>query len=559
MSLVEARRILQLTDVNVLTEIILKNKWRQLLKENHPDKHQGEGQLSINRYNQICIDINNAYEYLRGHIDEYNSKFSKQSKTSFDDQTDFIFFINRNKVEKAMKAYFEGCKDTILKKQVTDFYYNEVRIEKAINEQEVRESIRKFKKGIVSLYKDYQMIHCIDNGIPSHFAFNIDYDCNCDEFLNQLYAMKDAHETRVSKRVYNALENQLIDSYLLNTPSFKQEICSMMSGMFSYTISAEEERRIISDIASVAAHINKYFMSRNKEFMKLRKLILSLPEEYDATGYTKEQLLDKLDESIITRKFDSICDGIRNEAESFIKKTKLIKSLHRILTIKSNVALIGLDSNKDQAKIQGIYHTLAEVNKVLADASVNEYTYEDLACLMNISFNDKATDDFIISMVGNGEYKIHVSMPKGKELGYVNKQPFVLLTPDKNQFLSLDERDAVLTDVYNYAKENLVISVDEFLSRGDAVFKYRYHGNRVELVIAEYFGLELSCDLDRKSGNVNYFYVTDARNHDFLYKDCKGYVPAYEDIENYVKEIYEPYIERIQGKKASQRKLNIKA
>ena len=138
-----------------------------------------------------------------------------------------------------------------------------------------------------------------------------------------------------------------------------------------------------------------------------------------------------------------------------------------MLTIKSNIALMGLDSSKDQARIQGIYQTLAEVNNVLAEASKGKYTYEDLSCLMNVSFKDKASDDFIISMVGNGEYKIHVSMPKNQKMGYVNTQPFVLMTPDKSQFLSLDERDAVLTDVYNYAKENLIIPVEEFLTRGN--------------------------------------------------------------------------------------------
>ena len=33
-----------------------------------------------------------------------------------------------------MKAYFEGCKGSILKKQVIDFYYNEVKIEEANTE-----------------------------------------------------------------------------------------------------------------------------------------------------------------------------------------------------------------------------------------------------------------------------------------------------------------------------------------------------------------------------------------------------------------------------------------
>lgn len=559
MSLVEARRILQLTDIDVLTAAILKSKWKQLLKENHPDKHATEGQIVVDRYNQICVEINNAYDYLVMHIDEYNAKYGKKTRSSFDSEPDFIFFINRSKVEKNMKAYFEGCKGSILKKQVIDFYYNEVKIEEANTEYEVREAIKRFKKGIISVYKDYQMFHCIDNGIPEHFAYNLDYNCNCDEFLNQLYAMKEAHETKVSQRVKNALDNQLIDEYLLNTDVFKDEICTMMAGMFSYTISPEEERRIISDITSRASRINRYFVNRSKEFMKLRKLVLSLPADYDVTGYTKKQLLDLLDNSIIVRNFDDVKDDIRNEAESFIKKTKLIKTLHRMLTIKSNIALMGLDSSKDQARIQGIYQTLAEVNNVLAEASKGKYTYEDLSCLMNVSFKDKASDDFIISMVGNGEYKIHVSMPKNQKMGYVNTQPFVLMTPDKSQFLSLDERDAVLTDVYNYAKENLIIPVEEFLTRGNAIFKYRYHGNKVELVICEYFGLELSCELDRKTGNINYFYVTDAKSYDFLYRDCKGSFSVFEDIEKYSKEIYGPYIEKMQGKTASQRKLNIKA
>ena len=48
--------------------------------------------------------------------------------------------------------------------------------------------------------------------------------------------------------------------YLLNTDVFKDEICTMMAGMFSYTISPEEERRIISDITSRASRINRYFV-----------------------------------------------------------------------------------------------------------------------------------------------------------------------------------------------------------------------------------------------------------------------------------------------------------
>lgn len=560
MSIKEARKILNLYDIDVLTDAILKSKYRQLMKECHPDRHQNEPEEVLARLNQQAVDINNAYDYLKTRIDEYNRGYGKTTgrSSSFDAEPDMMFFVRKASVIKNMKAYFENCSNSILRKQVIKFYKEDVRAEDMMSEATLRDAVNKFRNGIHDIYTNYEMFHRIDNGIPKHFIFNIDYNCNCDEFLTQLETLKSTHEKTMFKRVYNSLRHQFGDEeYVMSMECFKDEVTRLMCPLFSYTISPEEERGIIESIGQYGASVNRYFEKRKDEFYKLRKQIINLPDEFNLSGFTKDEFLVKLDESIIARKFDTVKTLMKEDIIKFKQKHKLIKKLHLMFIAKYNMALLRLDDHKDQDRIQGIYSTLAEVNKILADAIKGKYELEDLTVLEGISFKDKAMDDFVISMVGNGEYKIYVTMPKNEKMGYKNYEPFALNTPDKSQFVTLGQRDAILSDTYAYARDNIVIPVSEFIERGRPVFKYRYHGQIVEFVLYDYFGYELACELDRKSQKIVSFYVTDSKKHDVLYRQAEvsDILP---DIEEYVSELYEPYISRMQGRTLNKKSINIK-
>ena len=84
--------ILNLYDIDVLTDAILKSKYRQLMKECHPDRHQNEPEEVLARLNQQAVDINNAYDYLKTRIDEYNRGYGKTTgrSSSFDAEPDMI-------------------------------------------------------------------------------------------------------------------------------------------------------------------------------------------------------------------------------------------------------------------------------------------------------------------------------------------------------------------------------------------------------------------------------------------------------------------------------------
>ena len=92
MSITNARQILGFDLDTILTIEAITKRYRQLIKEFHPDKHPGCSDFELQHYHQKTIDINNAYDYLKINISRVNDCVSSK-KDPFDDfQTIFFLF-----------------------------------------------------------------------------------------------------------------------------------------------------------------------------------------------------------------------------------------------------------------------------------------------------------------------------------------------------------------------------------------------------------------------------------------------------------------------------------
>ena len=134
MSIANARIILGFDLDTILTIEMITKRYRELIKQYHPDKHASSSEIELKEYNQKTIDINNAYDYLKQHIDRVN----KTTKSNdFDMGDDVIFFMNKARAMSNLRKYFESASDSKLKNDVVNLY-NKCNIENATNNEELR-------------------------------------------------------------------------------------------------------------------------------------------------------------------------------------------------------------------------------------------------------------------------------------------------------------------------------------------------------------------------------------------------------------------------------------
>ena len=65
---------------NNYTEEDLKKKYRELMKENHPDYHMNASQEEYEQYNRKTQDINEAYEVLKRNLNRSTNRTNQSNQ-----------------------------------------------------------------------------------------------------------------------------------------------------------------------------------------------------------------------------------------------------------------------------------------------------------------------------------------------------------------------------------------------------------------------------------------------------------------------------------------------
>lgn len=498
MSIANARTILGFDLDTILTIEIITKRYRELMKEYHPDRHFNSSENELKEYTQKSIDINNAYDYLKQNIDRVNST-SKSKKYDVDD--DIVFFLNKAKAMSSLRKYFENASESKLKNNVVNLY-KKCNIENATNNVELKKSVDMFLSFISVLYKNEETRYRIINKIPASFKYEIDYNTDVDSFLRRLYGMVNVRKQYIDSSLDGIISNNMYDEEYSFTKSFLELRSSYINRLNNATLTSEEEKEIFRTFKIKVKEISDYFEKNRKEYIALIKKVNKVDNSF-MSDEEKKILLDRIDASIINKSFTSTRINIERSINEFNNIKSTIKKLRINLTIKYKGLLLMLNPSKDRELINSAIDTYDKVMKILDDAQDGKYDSKDLMVLQNISFLDENKDRILLSMLSNDEYNIFVGFPKdGVSKRY---EPFVLGNMNSDNFISLDNDSVNVRTKEEISKDTLLLPLSIFVRNGNIVNLSRRMRNTKENIICQYGNYELVLSQNLKTKNTFYY------------------------------------------------------
>lgn len=498
MSIANARIILGFDLDTILTIEMITKRYRELIKQYHPDKHASSSEIELKEYNQKTIDINNAYDYLKQHIDRVN----KTTKSNdFDMGDDVIFFMNKARAMSNLRKYFESASDSKLKNDVVNLY-NKCNIENATNNEELRRALDMFYGLITVTYRNEETRYRLANKIPNSFKYELDYNTDVDTFLTRLNGMKKARNVYINNALDKIVSNNLCDEDYSFSKSFLELREYYKSILESSNLTSEEEREIFRTFKTKVKGISNYFEKHRKEYLALVRSVRKIDKSF-VSEEENSDLIEQIDSSIINKSFTSTKMKIEKRINEYKSIKLTITKLKLTLTAKYKGLLLVLNPDKDKDKISSAINTYEKLIKLLDRAKTGEFSAENLKVLENISFTDEDKDKILLSMVTDDEYNIFISYPN--DAVSTRYEPFILGNLDTDNFISLGCDSVSVKTKEEVSKDTLLLPLSVFVKNGNVVNLSRRTKNTKENILCQYGGYELVLSQDLINNDTFYF------------------------------------------------------
>lgn len=498
MSIANARIILGFDLDTILTIEMITKRYRELIKQYHPDKHASSSEIELKEYNQKTIDINNAYDYLKQHIDRVN----KTTKSNdFDMGDDVIFFMNKARAMSNLRKYFESASDSKLKNDVVNLY-NKCNIENATNNEELRRALDMFYGLITVTYRNEETRYRLANKIPNSFKYELDYNTDVDTFLTRLNGMKKARNVYINNALDKIVSNNLCDEDYSFSKSFLELREYYKSILENSNLTSEEEREIFRTFKTKVKGISSYFEKHRKEYLALVRSVRKIDKSF-VSEEENSDLIEQIDSSIINKSFTSTKMKIEKRINEYKSIKSTITKLKLTLTAKYKGLLLVLNPDKDKDKISSAINTYEKIIKLLDRAKTGEFSAENLKVLENISFTDEDKDKILLSMVTDDEYNIFISYPN--DAVSTRYEPFILGNLGTDNFISLGSDSVSVKTKEEVSKDTLLLPLNVFVKNGNVVNLSRRTKNTKENILCQYGGYELVLSQDLINNDTFYF------------------------------------------------------
>lgn len=498
MSIANARIILGFDLDTILTIEMITKRYRELIKQYHPDKHASSSEIELKEYNQKTIDINNAYDYLKQHIDRVN----KTTKSNdFDMGDDVIFFMNKARAMSNLRKYFESASDSKLKNDVVNLY-NKCNIENATNNEELRRALDMFYGLITVTYRNEETRYRLANKIPNSFKYELDYNTDVDTFLTRLNGMKKARNVYINNALDKIVSNNLCYEDYSFSKSFLELREYYKSILENSNLTSEEEREIFRTFKTKVKGISSYFEKHRKEYLALVRSVRKIDKSF-VSEEENSDLIEQIDSSIINKSFTSTKMKIEKRINEYKSIKSTITKLKLTLTAKYKGLLLVLNPDKDKDKISSAINTYEKIIKLLDRAKTGEFSAENLKVLENISFTDEDKDKILLSMVTDDEYNIFISYPN--DAVSTRYEPFILGNLDTDNFISLGCDSVSVKTKEEVSKDTLLLPLSVFVKNGNVVNLSRRTKNTKENILCQYGGYELVLSQDLINNDTFYF------------------------------------------------------
>lgn len=505
MSITKARKILGFDENIDLTIEDITKRYRELSKKFHPDLHSDCNDDEIKFYNDKMVEINAAYDFIKSNISHVNDYYNHSSNYSYDEYQTFFFYIKRTKYDTELRSIFENANSSSLKNEVINLY-NKINIMSAKNEDELQRKYDEFYSLLNIIYRNNETRFRILNKIPN--SFKIKYTCNkydIDsflEYLDRLFISRKKYIKRTLDQIYKKYFDINNSTIILFTSSDSfNTFMSSYYDKFNNNLSYDEEVNLINRLDDEMFKISTYFDKHKAQYIKIKKEINKLSNDFNVNNMSKTEMLENIDNSIITSTFTSCEYRIQKCLKDYNSKIKYINNLKRILSIKSKISLLRLNPSKDKNSIKFILETLEIVYGIL-DCAVEKYSVDDLSILENISFNDFDNDKLLISLFNKEEFDIYITYRVDEFT--VRSNPFVL--SNGKTCLEVENDDKIVCKTNEeISLDTYLISLDSFIRNGNIINYTQYYKNGYETILCQYNGSELIYKYDYNHNKGSYY------------------------------------------------------
>lgn len=381
---------------NNYTEEDLKKKYRELMKENHPDYHMNASQEEYEQYNRKTQDINEAYEVLKRNLNRSTNR-TNQSNQGYNHrktQTNTKLIFEREEAIKKINSYFKKCDAEKLMQQVNKLIIDYVtKIKKCSDINEIIIVQLCFKLDLEKLYQDYIILYSKKHNIPSFIIKNknFNYNCDCSNLFSQIKDCERVVELDISKiiRKYQYHEHfKVLEQKILEERDKLKQI-------IYFSISQEEYLKLLNEYDN---KINSIIVEYSIKYYKLKSALDKISPQLDSE--TRKYLYDNIKEIVLKLDGFEPSDILKDIQEEQIS-SKTIEEIYSELRKKYS-------ANADSANIDVINELFIKAVELLYSKDctiglaieISRITFsnpkEELEKLIKLSSNiDRTNDEFI--------------------------------------------------------------------------------------------------------------------------------------------------------------------
>lgn len=491
MGIKKARKILGFDSYTVLTIDMITKRYKELMKEYHPDKHMNDSQEKQDEYNDKTILINEAYQYLKDNMDRVNKNIDNSIE----------FYRKKNRAVSFAMKYYKNSKDSEIKNKVIRIFENSG-IKEATCENNLNLYVDRFMIMVRKLYKDELVKFFKEQGIPSHYGYGFTYNTDVDSFIDGLWNVKSKHDNYVSDVLRGIVKNSSLEIEFTDSKVFKELKRSYLDKLYDSELNRTGEDYIINNFASRVSKLSKEFNRNLDEYYDLVNKIERLDNDFEKE-IDRGVLFEELNMSIIEGNFDEKKKFINNVIDNYNKKKKVIRKLRLTLMLKYKAAMMILHPVNDKNHVTNAVETYDRVTRILDDASYGKYTVNDLMVLENITFKNASKDSILLSIFNSNSYNIYIEYPKDGKMRKVN--PIVLGNSNVDNYICYEDDKLVVKSREEIEKEFNLLSLNVFVNNGNIINSSRGTHTTYDTLICQYGDFELLYIQDLKTKEGHYY------------------------------------------------------
>ena len=408
-----AKKILMINHVGELTEEIIVDAYQKIVNEKMQTDKAPNG-LVLESY---LKGFQEARDFLL-------EKVRSESKNGVDGTDIDLLFIHSNICRNA--------KDDTLKKEITEFFRSIMSM--AYSSKDISNLKKTYYNGVRSIYQKHYVEFCTKNNIPK-FCIKFDnkvYTINSFEnMLDQCYYNRKEY---VIQKINDLVENSNIDILFKQTNIFGLFVKNNYDMLWDYDLTLEEETEIFKDFEIKLIVIKNTFDANKYEYLELRRKISNLSDLFDNNNISRDELIERLDKSIIDNTFEKEKVNIEEIIIQFTTKHQKINRLLIFLKIKLRLNALKLNPCTDKEKYNEFCNMYECVKSILEKDLKQRLSFLELDCeyLKNLSFNDLEKDMNLLE-----KYFTDLYFAQGEN-------PFVFRLPNTDFYLKQSSDDNAL-------------------------------------------------------------------------------------------------------------------